>query len=133
LVAEELATALMSKSAFEFKALFDIVHARLRERNAVGGGEEMLRLRAYEKLQSLVHAGVAKKTGKEYRGVPSAVTAFLKAAMEINARFTQAKAAQAAALSPAVRKTAAAEPPKKPAARKKVAKVRSSRASQNGR
>jgi hypothetical protein len=41
----------------------------LKERNAVSGGEEMLRLRAYEKLQNLVTRGLAEKDGKEYRGL----------------------------------------------------------------
>src|SRR5580692_7900543 len=49
-VTEELAAVLSRKSSFEFKALFDIVHCNLRERKVASGGEEMLRLRAYEKL-----------------------------------------------------------------------------------
>jgi len=53
----------------EFKQLFDIVHENLRARNAASGGEEMLRLRAYEKLQNLVARGMVKKTGKKYRGL----------------------------------------------------------------
>src|SRR5207247_138326 len=59
-VAEELAAVLSTKASFEFKALFSIVFANLRLRNAAGGGEEMLRLRAYEKLQNLVQAGIVK-------------------------------------------------------------------------
>jgi hypothetical protein len=35
----------------------------------VSGGEEMLRLRAYEKLQNLVTRGLVEKDGKEYRGL----------------------------------------------------------------
>ena len=57
-VAEELATILSRKASFEFKPLFLAVHANLKAKNAASGGEEMLRLRAYEKLQSLVHAGM---------------------------------------------------------------------------
>ncbi len=68
-VTEELVVALSGPKSFEFKALFDIVHAALRARNAASGGEEMLRLRAYEKLQSLVAQGQVKKTGKQYKGV----------------------------------------------------------------
>ncbi|MEA3209753.1 MAG: hypothetical protein QOE70_2810 [Chthoniobacter sp.] len=78
---------LSKKASFEFKALFLIVHANLRARNAAGGGEEMLRLRAYEKLQNLVQAGIVKKTGKEYRGVSSALATFLETAAELNAKF----------------------------------------------
>ncbi|MFM8984299.1 MAG: hypothetical protein ACKOLA_15700 [Spartobacteria bacterium] len=55
----------------EFKQLFDQVHERLRARNAASGGEEMLRLRAYEKLQNLVSRGMVKKTGKKYKGLAS--------------------------------------------------------------
>jgi len=58
---------------FEFKQLFDIVHENLRARNAASGGEEMLRLRAYEKLQNLVARGAVKKNGKKYKGLPSAL------------------------------------------------------------
>ena len=44
---------LSSKASFEFKPLFEAMLLNLRERNAASGGEEMLRLRAYEKLQGL--------------------------------------------------------------------------------
>ena len=86
-VAEELAAVLSKKTPFEFKSLFDVVHANLRARNAASGGEEMLRLRLYEKLQNFVQAGFAKKTGKEYRGVPKGLETFLATAAELNARF----------------------------------------------
>ena len=70
LVTEELAAVLSSKSSFEFKELFDIVHENLKNRNAASGGEEMLRLRAYEKLQNLVARGMVKKDQKKYKGIP---------------------------------------------------------------
>ena len=70
LVTEELASVLSSKSTFEFKELFDVVHENLRNRNAASGGEEMLRLRAYEKLQNLVARGMVKKEAKKYKGIP---------------------------------------------------------------
>lgn len=73
LVTEELVTALSRRSSYEFKQLFEIVHENLRERNAASGGEEMLRLRAYEKLQNLVARGMVKKNGKKYRGLASAL------------------------------------------------------------
>jgi hypothetical protein len=75
LVTEELVAVLNQKKSFEFKALFDLVHANLRARNAASGGEEMLRLRAYEKLQNLVSRGMVKKTLKEYRGQPNILMA----------------------------------------------------------
>ena len=67
LVTEELVAVLSQKSTFEFKQLFDIVHENLRARNAASGGEEMLRLRAYEKLQNLVARGMVRKNGKKYK------------------------------------------------------------------
>ncbi len=61
---------LNSKTTFEFKDLFEVVHANLKARNAASGGEEMLRLRAYEKLQNLVARGMVKKEAKKYKGIP---------------------------------------------------------------
>ena len=64
---------LSSKASFEFKPLFEIILLNLRERNAANGGEELLRLRAYEKLQGLVSQGAVKRTvigiTKKYKGV----------------------------------------------------------------
>jgi len=75
LITEELAVVLSGKASFEFKPLFDLVQANLRARNSANGGEEMLRLRTYEKLQYLVGRGLVKKTitkaVKEYRGLAS--------------------------------------------------------------
>jgi hypothetical protein len=88
LVTEELVTVLSQKKSFEFKQLFAIVHENLRQRNAASGGEEMLRLRAYEKLQNLVARGVVKKTGKSYKGDSGALAA-----------MAAANAAQAAAIA----------------------------------
>ncbi len=73
LVTEELVAVLSRRSTFEFKQLFEILHENLRARNAASGGEEMLRLRAYEKLQNLVSRGMVKKNGKKYKGLPSAL------------------------------------------------------------
>ena len=75
LVTEELVAVLSRKNSYEFKELFDLVHSNLRARNAASGGEEMLRLRAYEKLQTLVSRGMVKKTGKKYKGLASLVNA----------------------------------------------------------
>src|SRR6266478_484904 len=72
-VTEELVAVLSSRASFEFKPLFDIIIAKLRERNAASGGEEMLRLRVYEKLQGLVNQGAVNRTvtgtTKKYKGV----------------------------------------------------------------
>lgn len=70
---EELVAVLSSKASFEFKPLFEIILVNLRERNAASGGEELLRLRAYEKLQGLVHQGAVNRTitggTKKYKGI----------------------------------------------------------------
>ncbi len=67
-VTDELVNVLSEKKIFGFNDLFERVFANLKLRNAVSGGEEMLRLRAYEKLQNLVTRGLVEKTGKEYKG-----------------------------------------------------------------
>src|SRR6266508_872548 len=78
-ITEELVAVLSSKASFEFKPLFDIILLNLRERNAASGGEEMLRLRAYEKLQGLVSQGAVNRevTGitKKYKGVATRMAA----------------------------------------------------------
>jgi len=74
-ITEELVAVLSSRASFEFKPLFEIILLNLRERNAASGGEEMLRLRAYEKLQGLVSQGAVNRTvtgvTKKYKGVAS--------------------------------------------------------------
>jgi hypothetical protein len=99
-VAEALATVLSTSTAYEFKELFLVVHANLRARNAASGGEEMLRLRSYEKLQNLVQGGVVKKVGKKYKGVPAALTTFFATAAELNAKFAAGQSARNPGASP---------------------------------
>ena len=83
---EELVAVLSSRASFEFKPLFDIVMLKLRERNAASGGEEMLRLRVYEKLQGLVSQGAVDRTvngtTKKYKGVAPRM-ATLKVEMKV--------------------------------------------------
>jgi hypothetical protein len=85
IITEELVAAFQGRASFEFKPLFEHVFGNLRARNAASGGEEMLRLRCYEKLQGLVERGAVKKTvngvSKKYKGV-SAPLALLDAEME---------------------------------------------------
>ena len=61
-------TALAARTWLEFKPLFLLVHTSLRRQGCAHGGEEMLRLRAYDKLQGLVRNGTVEKEGKQYRG-----------------------------------------------------------------
>ena len=70
-VTDELCNVLAEDKVFGFNDLFERVFDNLKVRNAVSGGEEMLRLRAYEKLQNLVSRGMVKKTGKKYKGLAS--------------------------------------------------------------
>src|SRR5467141_1495710 len=85
-ITEELVAVLSSKASFEFKPLFEIILLNLRERNAASGGEEMLRLRSYEKLQGLVNQGAVTRTvngiTKKYRGVGARMVA-LNTEMEV--------------------------------------------------
>lgn len=73
---DELTDALRENIWFEFNPLFIQIYAKLRERKAAGGGQEMLRLRMYEKLQNLVQRGIVEKNGKSYRGIASALAAW---------------------------------------------------------
>ena len=75
LVTEELVSVLSKKRSYEFKQLFQVVHDNLRRRKAANGGQEMLRLRAYDKLQKLVFSGAVKKNGKIYTGNSTALAA----------------------------------------------------------
>ncbi|MEY2486918.1 MAG: hypothetical protein QOH39_2566 [Verrucomicrobiota bacterium] len=100
---EELVAVLSSKASFEFKPLFDIILLNLRERNAASGGEEMLRLRTYEKLQSLVSQGAVNRTvngiTKKYKGVAARLM-MLSAEMKVlRAEWNQRLRDKAAAAS----------------------------------
>ena len=100
-ITEELIAVLSSRTSFEFKPLFDIVLVNLRQRNAASGGEEMLRLRAYEKLQGLVSQRAVNRTvngiTKKYKGVRPRLQA-LSAEMKIlRDEWTLKLAAKAAA------------------------------------
>src|SRR5215472_1827386 len=75
LLTEELVFVLSQKKSYEFKQLFEVLHDNLRRRNAAYGGEEILRLRAYDKLQKLVFSGAVKKNGKTYTGNSTALAA----------------------------------------------------------
>src|SRR4051794_35014823 len=98
---EELVAVLSSNASFEFKPLFDLLLVNLRERNAASGGEEMLRLRAYEKLQGLVSQGAVNRTvngaSKKYKGVAERMV-LLRAEMKaLRAACTERALAKAAA------------------------------------
>src|SRR5438270_11854487 len=102
-VTEDVVAALSSRDSFEFKPLFDIILSKLRERNAASGGEEMLRLRVYEKLQGLVGQGAGNRTvngtAKKCKGGGPRMTT-LKAEMKVlRADWAKKLRAKAAARS----------------------------------
>jgi hypothetical protein len=102
-ITEELIAVLSSKASFEFKPLFEIMLLNLRERNAASGGEEMLRLRAYEKLQGLVSKGAVHRevrgTTKKYKGVAARIAALRTEMKAIRAACNQRARAKAAAIN----------------------------------
>ena len=68
-VTDELTAFLVLPRTYEFNELFQLIYINLKTKNAVSGGEEMLRLRSYEKLQNLVNRGFVEKKFKNYRGL----------------------------------------------------------------
>src|SRR5213596_2164153 len=100
-VTEELVAVLSSRASFEFKPLFEIILLNLRERNAASGGVEMLRLRAYEKLQGLVSQGAVNRTvtgiTKKYKGVASRMVTLRAEMKALRADCNQRALAKAAA------------------------------------
>ena|SRR3989441_10085674 len=98
---EELIAVLSSKASFEFKPLFEIILLNLRERNAASGGEEMLRLRAYEKLQGLVNQGAVNRTvtgiTKKYKGVAARLAVLRTEMKALRIAWNQRARAKAAA------------------------------------
>jgi hypothetical protein len=110
-ITEELIAVLSSNASFEFKPLFEIILLNLRERNAASGGEEMLRLRAYEKLQGLVSQGAVNRTvtgiTKKYKGVAARMV-MLRAQMKaLRKDCNQRALAKAAARTNSARTTTA--------------------------
>ncbi len=98
--------AFANKTAFEFKPLFDLIFLNLRARNAASGGEEMLRLRSYEKLQSLVDRGAVKKTVsgtvKKYKGVPGPLAVLSTELQQLRMEWSQRAANNAASAAAAI-------------------------------
>ncbi len=95
-VTDELVIALSGGETIEFKPLFLRVYEGLKVRNAVSGGEEMLRLRCYEKLLKLAGSGLVLKKGKTYcglKGIEQASSAYQNACADaaISARAALAE------------------------------------------
>src|ERR1700720_1565982 len=102
-ITEELVAVLSSKASFEFKPLFDVVLFNLRERNLASGGEEMLRLRVYEKLQGLVGRGAVNRTvtgtTKKYKGVAPRMRGVRSEMKALRAEWSEKLRAKAVARS----------------------------------
>src|SRR5438309_4588481 len=100
-ITEELIAVLSSKASFEFKPLFEIILLNLRKRNTASSGEEMLRLRAYEKLQGLVSQGAVNRTitgaTKKYKGVGPRMVALRAEMKALRAACNERALAKAAA------------------------------------
>jgi hypothetical protein len=73
----------LNSQSHEFKALFSVIQSALKARNAANCSEEILRLRTYDKLQNLVREGQAKKIGKKYKGVITALLALRESLNEL--------------------------------------------------
>lgn len=63
---DELILALSCGETYTFNDLFTLVFGVLKKRGAATGGEEALRLRAYEKLQIMVEKGLLQRNMKNY-------------------------------------------------------------------
>ena len=85
---EELVAALLSMPTFTFGEVFQTVNESLKARKVSSVGEDMLRLRVYERLQTFVGQGLVKKAGQEYTTVRSAVQA-LAAEMEATKAYQE--------------------------------------------
>src|SRR6266513_1967112 len=100
-ITEELVAVLSCRGTFEFKPVFEIMLLNLRERNAASGGEEMLRLRAYEKLQGLVSQGAVHRevtgTTKKYKGVATRMSELRTEMKALRAACNERARAKAAA------------------------------------
>jgi len=139
-VTDELVNVLSIPKVYEFNELFGLVYENLKKRNAVSGGEEMLRLRAYEKLQNLVGRNLVEKVMKTYRGlagiksaasvnqpkpmmspIMAAAQAAVKAEEEAEAAAERAAAKAAAAAAAKATRAAAVATAAKPAVAKKPA------------
>ncbi len=63
----EMLAVLSQADTILFNDIFEGVLAAMKQKGISTGGEEILRLRIYEKLQTLVSQGALHKRGKEYK------------------------------------------------------------------
>jgi hypothetical protein len=98
---EELIAVLSSKALSNSSPVRNYA-PQSAERNAASGGEEMLRLRAYEKLQGLVNQGAVNRevtgTTKKYKGVATRMAVLRTEMKAIRAACNERARAKAAAI-----------------------------------
>lgn len=70
IVRQEVIDVLLGTGVIEFNEIFLQVSESMKSKNLSTGGEEILRLRIYEKLQTLVSEGGIRKKGKQYEQYP---------------------------------------------------------------
>ena len=70
LVTDELIVILHEAGMLEFNEIFQRTVVVMKEKHMSLGGEEILRLRIYEKLQNLVSSGGLVKKSREYTAQP---------------------------------------------------------------
>lgn len=97
---DELVLVLGEGGGYEFRALFTKVFENLKLKKTVTGGEEMVRLRLYEKLLVLAKRGLVLKEGKNFTGLADLYKA--------SSAHKQATADAAAASAAAAKKSKAA-------------------------
>ena len=66
-IRSEMLVVLSCADTILFNDIFEGVLAAMKSKGISTGGEEILRLRIYEKLQTLVSQGALQKKGKEYK------------------------------------------------------------------
>ncbi len=74
LVTDVLILILHEAGVLEFNDIFQRAVTVMKENHMPLGGEEILRLRIYEKLQNLVSSGGLVKKGREYTAQPKLIS-----------------------------------------------------------
>lgn len=74
LVTDELIDIMQNAGVLEFNEIFLQMLSTMKEKKMPMSGEEILRLRIYDKLQNLVSAGGLMKKGKVYTATPKLPT-----------------------------------------------------------
>lgn len=91
-VQEAVMAALSNGRPMEFNEVFAALSEELPAMGtAVNGGEEMLRMRCYERLQALIRDGLVRKNAKAYRAVAVPEAHATPARVRAGAKHTAAR------------------------------------------